>query len=220
MKQQILPLLNSGPPPGRELYSIAGGEIEIVSSWLDKQRAHAIYQTLKQKLPWDHPDIFIAGQYRKIPRLQYWVGDKEAAYTYSGVRFLPQPWTPLLSEIKDRLQSFLNVRFNSVLANYYRHGQDSMGWHSDNEPELGEQPVIASISLGAERLFKLRSVKANPFLQDDKLKPLKFSLRSGDLLVMSGDTQRYWQHSVPKTAKFCGGRVNLTFRYIHYALNI
>lgn len=189
---------------------IVGGEIGRAEGWLNEQESQRAYLILKDQLPWEQPSIFVAGQYRKIPRLQYWAGDEEAVYTYSGVRFTPQPWTPLLTNIKDRLEGMLKVSFNSVLVNYYRDGQDSMGWHSDNEPELGSQPLIASISLGEQRTFKLRPIKAQA-----KVEPLKFILRSGDLLVMSGDTQTYWQHSISKTAKPCGGRINLTFRYIY-----
>src|SRR5690606_6222598 len=132
-------------------------------------------------------------------------GDAGASYTYSGARFVPEPFTPALAALRGRLQAFTGRAFNSVLANLYRDGNDSVGWHSDNEPELGPEPAIASLSLGASRRFRLRHAH---------LPPVSVDLHSGDLLVMPGPLQRHWQHTLPKTRRPVGARINLTFREI------
>ena len=140
------------------------------------------------------------------PRLSAWHGDPDARYAYSGIVHDPLPWLPVLLEIKARIEAALASRFNAALANLYRDGRDGMGWHSDNERELGSTPMIASASFGAVRRFALRhraSGRRESLLLD-----------SGSLLIMAGDSQRCWQHALPKTAKPCGPRINLTFRYV------
>jgi len=135
------------------------------------------------------------------------MGDPDARYRYSGADFQPHPWSELLRPVRDRLQDALDARFNSVLLNRYRNGADSMGWHSDDEPELGHAPVIASLSLGASRRFLLRR-------REEHARKAEYLLGHGDLLVMGGDTQRYYQHAVPLTTRSQEERVNLTFRLI------
>jgi alkylated DNA repair dioxygenase AlkB len=133
--------------------------------------------------------------------------EPEAVYTYSGTTFAPNAFTPSLLQIKTDIESFTESKFNSVLANLYRNGQDSMGWHSDDEPELGSNPIIASLSLGEERVFKLRHRK-------DKTLKMDVPLPHGSLLVMSGAMQHQWQHALPKSARAMSPRINLTFRQV------
>ena len=146
------------------------------------------------------------------PRLSAWIGDADATYRYSGTRFVPHPWSPSLQVLRDRVAEACGARFNSVLANLYRNGDDAMGLHSDDEPELGAQPIIASVSLGAERRFRFRQrvsrgMRASP--------PVGLTLAHGSLLHMAGGTQHHYQHDLPRSAAVVGPRINLTFRLIH-----
>ncbi|MFA7553545.1 MAG: alpha-ketoglutarate-dependent dioxygenase AlkB [Spongiibacteraceae bacterium] len=166
------------------------------------------YQTLLKEIQWRQDTIRIYGKPLLIPRLNAWYGDREAAYSYSGLTMKPLPWTPCLQALKQQLETYLNVQFNSVLLNHYRDGNDSVAWHSDDEPELGTAPIIASLSLGATRRFSLRS------LVNKTAAPLHIDLEPGSLLVMQGSTQRCWQHQVAKTTQPTEGRINLTFRRI------
>ena len=168
----------------------------------------AVLERLIADVPWRQEKILVWGKVFSQPRLVAWYGDEGSDYTYSGITMVPLPWTELLLEIKRRIEVVTASTFNSVLLNYYRDNRDSMGFHSDDEPELGERPVIASLSLGEERTFVLKH-------RVDKLvKPIRLRLVSGSLLLMKGETQRYWKHGIPKTARPCGPRVNLTFRRI------
>lgn len=135
------------------------------------------------------------------------MGDPDARYRYSGTDFIPSPWDPRLSALAKQLSDDFGVPFNSVLCNWYQHGQHSMGWHSDDEPELGKQPVVASVTLGDQRRFILRR-------RDDHTCRHEYPLGHGHLLVMKGDTQALWEHSIPKTRKPVGPRINLTFRQV------
>lgn len=162
------------------------------------------FALLRQEIDWEQHDITLFGRTVATPRLTCWMGD--AAYRYSGVVNQPKPWPPALAAIRDRLSAEVGVDFNSCLANLYRDGSDSMGYHSDDEPELGDQPTIASLSLGAKRTFTLRH----------RLTRERWSwpLGEGDLLVMSGESQSDYAHAVPKTARPVGPRMNLTFRVL------
>ena len=153
---------------------------------------------------WRAESIVLWGKQHPQPRLSAWHGD--AAYTYSGLRLAPLPFTPLLLELKQAVEAASGHRFNSVLLNYYRNERDSMGMHSDDETELGPQPVIASLSFGASRTFILRHKGTK--------QTLKLGLNDGTLIVMSGNTQKHWQHGINKSVRPIGPRVNLTFRYI------
>ena len=153
---------------------------------------------------WRQETVTVFGKRHLQPRLTAWHGDR--SYTYSGLTLEPEPWTPLLLQVKAAVEAASSHRFNSVLLNYYRDGRDSMGMHSDDEPELGRNPVIASVSLGEERYFILRHKRTG--------ETLKFPLPSGSLLVMSGATQHHWLHGINKSARTMGPRLNLTFRNI------
>lgn len=156
---------------------------------------------------WSHETFKMYGKVMPIPRLSAWYGDAGRSYTYSGISMQPRKWTPPLEEMKDALEREVGAAFNSVLLNLYRDGRDSVAWHSDDEAELGPEPVIGSVSLGATRRFQLRH-KATAGLRHE------MELTHGSLLVMRGPTQRHWQHQVPKTSRSVGPRINLTFRRI------
>ena len=168
-----------------------------------------VMERLRTTLPLGTQTIRLAGREVQSPRLVSWHGDADAHYRYSGRTFAPNPWTPELLALKAELDAAVGVAFNSVLANYYRDGRDSMGEHADDEPELGPSPdnvLIASVSLGARRRFLLR----------DRRRRLthEFVLGAGNLLVMGGTTQRHFTHRVPRTAESVGPRMNLTFRVV------
>lgn len=175
--------------------------------WIDAGSVQLLFDDLRAQVPWEVHRIRLFGREVDSPRLSCWIGDPDAAYTYSGTRFVPHPWPEVLFPIRERLARELGTGFNSVLANLYRSGKDSMGWHSDSEAELGPQPVIASLSLGATRRFVLKQRR------DPSIK-LALDLPPGSLLVMRGDTQRHYRHALPRTAKPIGARINLTFREI------
>lgn len=169
-------------------------------------------ETLLSELPLAPQSLRIMGRDVLTPRLCCWMGDGGCSYTYSGRRFDPVSWHPLLRSLRDRLDDLLGVPFNSVLVNYYRDGKDSMGAHADNEPELGpaaHNVVIASVTLGARRRFILRHEPSGW--------RRTWLLGEGDLFVMGGTTQRHHKHAVPKTKRAVGARMNLTYRLIQPA---
>lgn len=189
----------------------AGGafseRVEQRSSWLPQAEAKTLLQALAAEVPWSVHRIRMFGRWVDSPRLSCWMGEPGVRYRYSGTTFEPEPWHPAIRTLLPRLAATCGARFNSVLINRYRSGGDYMGWHSDDEPELGPEPVIASISLGAPRRFLLR-------LKADHACKAEFLLSDGDLLTMHGDCQRVAQHALPKMAGVKGERINLTFRWV------
>ncbi|MFT4939894.1 MAG: alkylated DNA repair dioxygenase AlkB [Paraglaciecola sp.] len=181
-------------------------EVTYFPKFLDSQSADVHFTRLIGSLAWQHEYLRIYGKRVKIPRLQAWYGDPEATYQYSGLNMLPRPWTKELDELKILCQKACNSNFNSVLANLYRNGLDSMGLHADNEAELGNNPVIASISLGQTRDFN--------FIHNISKEKIRITLGHGSLLIMSGATQKNWQHSIAKSRQAMSPRINLTFRRI------
>lgn len=167
-----------------------------------------ILKQLIEQVPWRTEVINLWGKEYQQPRLTAWFGDAEARYTYSGLSLEPLPWTDLLSTLRSRVEALAGVSFNSVLLNYYRDHRDSMGMHSDDEPELGRNPTIASVSLGAPRTFVMKHKLKKA------LKPVHLPLDHGSLLLMKGATQHNWKHGINKVSQPCGPRVNLTFRRI------
>lgn len=167
-----------------------------------------VLRRLIAEVPWRSEEVVMWGRRMVQPRLIAWYGDPGRSYAYSGLELHPLPWTPLLLDIKSRVEAVAGATFNSVLLNYYRDNRDSIGFHSDNEPELGDQPVIASLSLGADRTFILKHKTTK------LVAPTHLGLASGSLLLMKGDTQRCWRHGIAKERRPCGPRVNLTFRTI------
>jgi len=183
------------------------GSVRHQSGWLAAPDATLLLHALQQQIPWEVHRIRMFGRWVDSPRLSCWMGDPQARYRYSGTEFVPQPWSALLLPLRDQLQDTLQAPFNSVLLNRYRSGGDYMGWHRDNEPELGPAPCIASLSLGEARRFLLRR-------RDDHACKAEYVLGHGDLLVMAGDTQQHYQHALPRMARVSGERINLTFRWI------
>lgn len=175
-------------------------------AWLARGEADALLEGLLDGLPWEVHRIRMFGRVVDSPRLSAWIGDDEATYRYSGTRFAPRPWTPGLLALRDRVAAACDTSFNSVLANLYRDGSDRMGWHSDDEAELGTAPVIASVSLGAERTFRFRAKAGG--------EPVAIELPHGSLLRMAGQTQRLYKHELPARKRVTGARINLTFRKI------
>ncbi len=169
---------------------------------------HIVMGQLIDEVPWRAENIVVWGRIYAQPRLIAWYGDVGKNYTYSGIYLEALPWTEALLDIKKRVEAVARTDFNSVLLNYYRDHRDSMGLHSDDEPELGERPILASLSLGEERTFVLKHKR------EKSLKPVRLKLASGSLLLMKGDTQRCWKHGIGKETGPCGPRVNLTFRRI------
>jgi alkylated DNA repair dioxygenase AlkB len=168
----------------------------------------ALFDTLMAETAWREEMITVFGRRHLQPRLIAWYGDPAARYTYSGIQHDPLPWTTSLASLRDRLQALTGAAYNSVLLNLYRNERDSMGLHADDEPELGPEPVIASVSLGEQRslCFQHRHRR--------DVKNLNLPLPSGSLLVMRGATQRNWKHGLRKLSRPCGPRINLTFRWI------
>lgn len=171
--------------------------------------ADTLLISLKDDIEWTQNTIRFYGRESLVPRLEAWYGDPGMSYSYSGIHMEPKPWTKDLLIIKQAIEPLAGVAFNSVLINYYRDGKDRVAWHSDDEKELGENPVIGSVSLGEERKFKLRhkQYKTNGLKHE-------IMLRHGSFLLMKGTTQHHWMHEIPRTAKPIGPRINLTFRII------
>jgi alkylated DNA repair dioxygenase AlkB len=183
------------------------GRVGLHPAWMAGEAAVVLRRRLVDEVPWTVHRIRMFGRWVDSPRLSCWMGDPGVAYRYSGALFEPEPWHPAVHALLPRLEATCGAPFNSVLINRYRDGGDSMGWHSDDEPELGPAPVIASLSLGAERRFLLR-MRADPAIKAE------WRLADGDLLVMRGDCQRVAQHALPKMARVEAERINLTFRWV------
>jgi len=183
-------------------------DIHYHDNFFASSTSNKLFKQLQQEIKWQQDLITIFGKTHLQPRLTAWYGEKNKTYTYSNITMYPHDWLDCLLTIKNRIEPMCQCEFNSVLLNYYRHGKDGMGWHSDNEPELGKNPLIASVSFGGERRFMLKL--------RDKKNPLKSELvlNHGSLLIMAGETQHYWLHQIPKTTKQVNPRINLTFRTI------
>jgi alkylated DNA repair dioxygenase AlkB len=171
------------------------------------ETAERYFQTLLCEAAWEKRMLLVYGTRHPEPRLTAWYGNEGAQYSYSGTTRLPNPWTPLLLEIKQRVEHAAGVCYNSLLLNQYRDGKDSVSWHSDDKPSLGLNPSIASVSFGAVRSFHLRHRR-------DKHVRHTMDLAPGSLLLMQGPTQHFWHHQVPKTSRAVGPRINLTFRSV------
>jgi alkylated DNA repair dioxygenase AlkB len=202
--RQDVPMFRSN---GLQRIDLARAELLLDPAWLTCADADALFESMLTDIDWEVHRIRMFGRMIDSPRLSSWIGDPGASYMYSRTRFAPHPWPLSLQPIRQRLCGMLGIDFNSVLANRYRDGSDAMGWHSDDEPELGSQPVIASVSLGATRRFSLKP-------RDGGSGQLALDLPHGSLLVMRGDTQAFYRHALPRTARPVGERINLTFRWI------
>ena len=176
--------------------------------FFNSAESEAFLDTFINTIPWIQEDIQMYGKMIKTPRLTAWYGDRDKEYIYSGTKHYPIPWTKELLSIKERIEAVAGVKFNSVLLNYYRDANDSVAWHSDDEYELGVNPIIASVSFGQVRRFDIRH-------KHDHDRKYSIYLENGSLLVMKGDLQHNWAHQIPKSTKPLKARVNLTFRVIH-----
>ena len=195
-------------PTGMALVT-TDGEVHYLPLAFQAVVADDYLARLRREIDWQQEEIVLFGTRRQVPRLVAWHGDPGAAYRYSGVEHDPRPWTVTLLEIRERVECLSGHRFNSVLLNLYRNGRDGMGWHADDEPELGADPVIASVSLGATRRFRMHHRRR----RDQRV---AIDLEHGSLLLMRGPTQHHWLHAVPKTARPTGERINLTFRRVRW----
>ena len=186
---------------------LEGADLIYYPSFFSSEAADRYFKYIMCETLWQQDIIKLFGKTHLQPRLTALYGDENSTYSYSGIRMFPKPFSKVLKEIKSKIEAEVHLRFTSVLLNQYRDGSDSNGWHSDDEKELGINPAIASISLGAERVFQLRNKK-------DKNLKKKITLAHGSLLLMKGTTQHFWQHQIPKTKKDIAPRINLTFRVI------
>lgn len=200
--------LFAGDPRHTERLDWPDGEFRYIPAFWPPGCADALMTALQDEVPWQVHPVRMFGREIPSPRQSGWFGDPGTDYRYSGVSHPPMPWTPTLTGIRRDIEQRLDIVVNSVLANRYRDGADCMGWHSDDEPELGARPVIVSASFGASRRFALRHRRL----------PLRQSLwlEHGSVLIMAGDSQACWQHALPATRAACGPRINLTFRFIHH----
>jgi alkylated DNA repair dioxygenase AlkB len=193
--------------PAALALDLPDGEARYWPEAFDRAEATSLFESLRAGIDWKGEEILMFGRRVPVPRRVAWHGDPVARYTYSGTAHEPLPWTSDLLAIRERVVALTGATCNAVLLNLYRDGRDSMGWHADDEPELGTDPVIASVSLGATRRFCLRHRRRKALRRD-------LLLAHGSLLCMSGATQHNWVHALPRTSSDVSERMNLTFRYV------
>ncbi len=188
------------------LFDLPDADLVYYPNFFELEMANTLFEKLQNEVPWQQDDIMVFGKTHPQPRLTALYGNEGKPYGYSNIVMKPHAWSPLITHLKNEIETVCTTNFTTVLLNLYRNGKDSNGWHADNERELGRNPVIASLSFGAERVFQMKhntnSMKQNILLQH------------GSLLLMKGTTQHFWKHQIPKTAKPIGARINLTFRVI------
>lgn len=194
------------PSDPTEIIKIPDGEYIYIPNFYGKAKANSFLKAFIENIDWKQESMNMYGKQVLFPRLTAWYGDDDKPYSFSGITLQPKPWSTELLEIKKDIEPLSKVVFNSVLLNRYRNGNDSISWHTDAEKELGQNPIIASVNFGAERVFQLRHM-------DNKQK-IEILLEHGSLLIMQGALQHFWQHQVPKTKKITTERINLTFRVI------
>ena len=197
-----------------ERIELPDADVRFAPAWLPAGEADALFAALREQVRWEVHRIRMYGREIDSPRLSSWIGDPGTGYVYSRVRFEPNPWPSALAALRARIDAAAGEAMNSVLANLYRDGNDAMGWHADDERELGARPVIASLSLGATRRFVFRRRPPRGTRPAAGLERHELALPHGSLLLMAGDTQSHWHHALPRTAKPVGPRINLTFRRI------
>jgi alkylated DNA repair dioxygenase AlkB len=190
-------------------FAMPDADVSIFRHLFKPDQSDRLFRDLLNQTNWRQENMRLYGKQVDLPRLTAWYGDSGKSYSYSGISMEPNQWTETLLEIKRRVDRETGVRFNSVLLSLYRTGQDSLSWHQDDEPELGQDPVIASVSFGGTRSFQFKH-KARK-----ELNKVSIDLTHGSLLIMKGPTQRFWVHQIPKTSKPVSPRINLTFRFIY-----
>ncbi len=199
--------MNSLFPEDKITFNLPNAEIEYFPSFFDAEKSFILLKKLQDEIPWQQDQITVFGKTHLQPRLTALFGNDGKQYSYSNIVMQPHKWNALLTYIKEEIEKVCQVNFTTVLLNYYRDGKDSNGWHADNEKELGRNPIIASVSFGAERVFHLQ----HNTIKESKQ---KIVLQNGSLLIMKGETQHYWKHQIPKTSQEINSRINLTFRII------
>ena len=199
--------MNSLFPQENIKYNLQDADLEYYPDFFKSEIANDLFEKLKNEIPWQQDDIMVYGKTYAQPRLTALFGNEGKPYGYSNIIMQPHNWSPLMMFIKTEIEAVCNENFTTVLLNKYRDGRDSNGWHADNEKELGRNPIIASVSFGAERVFQMKHNTSKDLKQN-------IVLEHGSLLIMSGTTQHFWKHQIPKTAKPIGERINLTFRII------
>jgi alkylated DNA repair dioxygenase AlkB len=190
----------------QQQFNLPDARLMLWQHWLAPAYSAELMQQLQRELPWAQDSIMMFGKQVKIPRQQVWMGDAHCSYRYSGTTFHPKPWHPLVQQLANNVSQFLQQPFNCVLLNLYASGEQHMGWHADNEVELGHDPSIASVSLGVSRRFELKH-RIEPW-------QLALDLTPGSLLLMAAGCQQQWLHRLPKQSRVQQSRLNLTFRYI------
>lgn len=187
---------------------IPDAHVCVWPAFFSRETSDRFMHILSEEIDWKQERLTIYGKTHDLPRLTAWYGDIGKVYRYSGIELVPKPWIPALLEIKDAIEGISpDTAFNSVLLNMYRSGRDCVSWHSDDEPELGSEPIIGSVSLGQSRSFQFKHKKT-------RMEKRSIVLNSGDYMLMKGSTQKNWLHQVPRSAKNLGPRINLTFRQI------
>lgn len=189
-------------------FNLPNSDISYFPNFIENSKANFYLKNLKATVPWQQDDIKVFGKTYPQPRLTALFGNNKKPYSYANITMNPHSFTPELLELKEAIELISKVSFTTCLLNLYRNGKDSNSWHSDDEPELGKNPIIASISLGQDRFFHLRH-------KHDKSLKQKIALQHGSLLLMKGETQHFWQHQIPKTIKQIKERINLTFRVVY-----
>ena len=185
---------------------VDNGEYIYSPNFFSKTESDLFLKSLKENILWKQESMNMYGKKIDFPRLTAWYGDNDKPYKFSGITLQPLPWTTDILAIKNKIEPQAKVIFNSVLLNRYRDGNDSISWHTDAEPELGKNPIIASVNFGDTRKFQLRHINTK--------EKLEIELSHGSLLIMQGELQHFWQHQVPKTTQNVTERINLTFRVI------
>ncbi|WP_276165831.1 alpha-ketoglutarate-dependent dioxygenase AlkB family protein [Zobellia alginiliquefaciens] len=187
--------------------NLPDSDIIYYPNFMDQEEADGYFNVLRKETPWQQDDITVFGKTYAQPRLTALYGNNGKPYSYSNLIMKPYAFTAELLGVKKKVEKITNLTFTTCLLNLYRNGQDSNGWHADNEKELGENPIIASVTLGQERFFHLKH-------RENKSLKKKILLKHGSLLIMKGSTQKHWLHQIPKTAKDVDERINLTFRIV------
>jgi alkylated DNA repair dioxygenase AlkB len=188
-------------------FEMLDADVSLYQSLYSTKEADLIFNELRQEIMWEQEKIEMYGKTHQVPRLTAWYGDDNKTYTYSGITTSSRPWIRCLLNIKQKIEVISQTRFNIVLLNFYRSGADSVAWHSDDEPELGHNPVIGSVSFGQQRVFQMK----HKIKKDERQ---KIMLGHGDFLLMKSCTQHHWVHQVPKSKTYMKERINLTFRTV------
>jgi alkylated DNA repair dioxygenase AlkB len=192
---------------GYEKINLTDGWIIYIPHFYTIETANKLFHVFYPTINWQQGEIKLFGKTHLTPRLEAFYAEDNKSYGYSGQRLTTTNLTKDLTQIKQDIEQKFSIALNSVLINLYRNGNDSNGWHADNEPELGENPIIASLSLGARRRFDLKHTTTK--------EKLSLELETGSLLIMGGSLQHHWKHQIAKTKKIKDPRINLTFRYIY-----